>query len=519
MSGKHIGKGAALIGAIVVLAAGLAGAQTQTPPRYQQPPQPIAQILDTPPTPAVSLSRDRRTMAVLGRENLPPINDLAQPILRLAGYRINPVNNGPSESRIAWLNTLAFQDVESGARREVALPRGMRFTYVTWSPDGSTVAFVAEGQGGLELWVADKAGGAPRRLVGPRLNAAFGLPFRWTPDSATLITYVVPEGRGAAPTETTAPSGPLVQENIGRTAPVRTFQDLLQNPHDEALFDHYFTAQLVRVNVASGAMSPLADRGLYLTSSVSPDGRYLLVTRVKRPFSTAVTASQFPLEIYVMDMNGRVVHRVVDRPVADNLPPAFNSVVTGAREATWRADAPATLMWAETQDGGNPATAAPVRDRLFLLDAPFRGRPRVLAELADRYAGVTWGRDDYAIVYSRWFNTRNEKRFAVNPSSPGAARLILERNYQDRYNDPGAAVVRPDARGQFVIHFTADGQSYFASGQGATRQGEFPFLDRVADRGRAERTALARAGAALRDVGFAAGRCWRKAAHAPRKCE
>jgi hypothetical protein len=83
------------------------------------PPAPIAQILDTPPTPTPSVNPRRDTIALLGRANLPPISELAEPSLNLAGYRINPRNNGPANSRIAWLNGLSFQPVSGGrgARR------------------------------------------------------------------------------------------------------------------------------------------------------------------------------------------------------------------------------------------------------------------------------------------------------------------------------------------------------------------------------------------------------------------
>lgn len=465
--------------AAALAAAPLAAAQGEAVMRYMQPPAPIAQILDTPPTPAIMISRDRQTLALLGRADLPPVADLAKPILRLAGYRINPELNGPSDGRVQWLNTLAFQDVSAGVVREVALPQGLRYLYPQFSPDGAMLAFAAEAEGRLELWVASRASGAARKLSDVALNAAFGAPFRWTSDSAALIVNAIPGDRGPAPIAAAAAAGPLVQENEGRVAPVRTFQDLLQNPHDEALFEHYFTAQLLRIDAASGAAAPIGAPGLYLTVAPSPDGRYLLVTELKRPFSTAVPASRFPMEIAVLDMNGRLVHRLVDRPLADDLPPAFDSVVTGPRSAEWRADAAATLVWAETQDRGDPANEVAVRDRVLMLDAPFRGRPRVLAELADRYSGISWGRGDFAIVYSRWFNTRNEKRFAVNPSRPGRARLLIERNYQDRYDNPGFPVTTTNARGQSVIHFTPDGEGYFVSGPGATREGAFPFLDRV----------------------------------------
>jgi dipeptidyl aminopeptidase/acylaminoacyl peptidase len=473
-----IGKRAAL-GAIL-LAALLAPASAQTAESYRQPPPPIAQILDTAPTPTVSVSSDRRTLALLGRENLPPIADLAEPFLRLAGYRINPAINGPSEGRAGWLNALSFQDIETGAVRQVALPAGARYLYPSWSPDSARLAFALRTPQGLELWAAERASGEARRLSGPTLNAAFGLPYRWTPDSAALFVLFVREGRGPAPSAPTAPSGPVVQESGGRSAPARTYQDLFETPHDEALFEHYFTAQIARVDANSGVAAPTGAPALYMDAEPSPDGRFLLVTQVKRPFSYVVPASRFPTEISVWDMNGRQVHRIVDRPLADDILPAIDAVVTGPRSVMWRADAPATLVWAETQDRGDPAVEVAVRDRIYMLAAPFRGRPRVLAETGDRYAGISWGRDDFAILYSRWFNTRNEKRFAISPSRPGAAaRLLLERNYQDRYNNPGAPVMRSNGRGQALIHFAPDGQSYFQTGPGATREGEFPFLDRI----------------------------------------
>ena len=103
----------------------LAFAQSaDAPARYMDAPQPIAQILDTPPPPAPSVSPTRAHVALLGRANLPPIAELAEPELRLGGYRINPRNNGPANSRIGWLNALSFQDVASRAVRAVALPAG-----------------------------------------------------------------------------------------------------------------------------------------------------------------------------------------------------------------------------------------------------------------------------------------------------------------------------------------------------------------------------------------------------------
>ena len=269
----------------------------------------------------------------------------------------------------------------------------------------------------------------------------------------------------------------MVQESKGgRAAPVRTAQDLLASPHDEALFEHYFTSQLVRIDLVGGAVSPVGKPGLYSGAQISPDGRYILTTRVKKPFSYIVPASRFPTEIAVIDWAGGVIKTVVDRPLADNLPPPFDAVVTGPRSVSWRDDAPATLYWAEAQDGGDPRTKTPIHDRVLMQAAPFTAAPTVLVDLSERFAGVDWGRNDLAIVYSQWFDTRNETRMAVNPARPGTPRVLVSRNYQGRYDDPGDVLTTALPNGRQVIRFTPDGRGVFMSGPGEKPEGSFPFL-------------------------------------------
>src|SRR5262249_18515158 len=175
-----------------------------------------------------------------------------------------------------WLNGLAFRSVDGGTETPVELPPGLRFLYPRFSPDGTRLAFVAEIRGALEVWVAERSGAA-RRLSPLRLNAAFGAPYQWAPDGPSLLIAAIPAGRGPAPAAPKTPDGPIVQENSGRATPARTYQGLLHNPHHEALFEHYFTAQIMRIDVASGAATPIGAPGLYPSLSTSPDGRYLLV--------------------------------------------------------------------------------------------------------------------------------------------------------------------------------------------------------------------------------------------------
>ena len=270
-----------------------------------------------------------------------------------------------------------------------------------------------------------------------------------------------------------------MQENVGRAAPGRTYEDLLTSAHDEALFEHYFTSQLVRVDVASGAERPLGAPGVIARADLSPDGRYVLVERLHRPYSHVVTSREFPTEIAVWDAaTGRPVHAVVDRPLADDLPVAFDAAPKGPRDLEWRADAPATLVWAEAQDGGDPDRKVEVHDRLYALAAPFAGAPRDLADLTLRYRGVAWGRADTALVTERWWRNRHETDLVVDPSGKAPARPVIERNYQDQFNDPGRPLTRPGPYGDPVIAFAPDGQVLMTA-PGATREGERPFLAKL----------------------------------------
>ncbi|WP_344708163.1 S9 family peptidase [Sphingomonas humi] len=445
---------------------------------YQQPPAPIAQILDSKPTPATLVDPTRSRMALFDRANLPPIAELAEPDLKLAGYRINPRNNGQANSRVAWLTGLSLQDVAGGTARLVALPAGTRFTAPAWSPDGQRLAFLVDRPAGLELWVADVATGKARHLTAPIVNAAVaGAAFAWMPDSRAILVRSVVANRGARPAAQAQPA-PIVQVNEGRAAPNRTYQDLLKNGGDERLFDYYFTSQPLLVSVSDGASRKVAQPGVYLGASPSPDGRYLLLTRAKRPYSYNVPAALFPTEILITDLTGRTVKQLADLPLRDDVPPQFDAVSPGPRSAQWRSDKPATVAWVEAQDGGDTRKKVAVRDRLYELAAPFTAAPRTLADMKDRFNGVVWGRDDAALLSTQWWNDRREERILLNPAA-GTSRSLLTRNFQDRYNDPGEPVTRPNAAGRPVMMFTADNSSFYQSGAGARREGEFPFLDRV----------------------------------------
>src|SRR5262249_45367673 len=143
-------------------------------------------------------------------------------------------------------------------------------------------------------WTADAASGKAKRVPDLKLNAVLGTPFHWMPGSGQVVCKVIPDSRGKPPDAPRAPLGPVVLESDGKKSPARTHQDLLQSEHDEALFEQYATSNLALVDIGKGTVTLLGKPALWSAVSPSPDGNYLLITHIQRPFSRLLTVSAFP---------------------------------------------------------------------------------------------------------------------------------------------------------------------------------------------------------------------------------
>ena len=84
----------------------------------------------------------------------------------------------------------------------------------------------------------------------------------------------------------------------------------------------------------------------------SPDGNFVVVARVHKPFSWLVPYTNFPATVEVWDRKGATVKAIAELPVADTVP--NGGVLPGPRGFQWQPLAPATLVWAEALDSGDP---------------------------------------------------------------------------------------------------------------------------------------------------------------------
>lgn len=443
---------------------------------YQTPPESIRALVDAPNTPSVFFTKERDKMLLLERPDFPTIADISQPALGLAGLRINPANNAAVGS---GFTTITVKDVKTGEEYPITgLPTEASIGNITFSPDERWVAFSNSTKTAVELWVADLQQFVARRITDVPLNDAFGFTFTWAPGSTHILAKFIPEGRGSAPQASEVPTGPVVQENLGKTAPSRTYQNLLEDPHDERLFDYYLTGQLALVDLG-GNLTEVGVPGIYRSVNYSPDGNYLLVQRVERPYSYLVPVYAFPYHTLIWDKNGNEVKRLYEAPLADNVPIGFDNVVTGQRAHGWRPDKPATLYWVEALDGGIARNKAEHRDAVYQLEAPFTGQPANLIQTALRYSGITWADKDFAILTERWRQTRKEKMTLFDSNSGKAIQVIADRSSEDTYTDPGRFVYTPNGFNRSVLLLDKGRQpTVFTISGGASPEGDRPFLMR-----------------------------------------
>ena len=479
---------------------------------YKRPPDDVARILDAPSAPLVVPDPAGSLLLLVEREPHPPVELLARPYRRLAGVRVDLRSGGlQCAARIA---ALRLQPVEGGAARPVRVPDDRSFGLPVWSPDGRRLALIRHlGPDGKELWLVDAGNGEARPVPGLRVTDVlsspqgppllFGQPapmLRWTGDGR-LLALAVPTGRPAPPAATDAPR---IEETDGKRSQMATFQDLLASEEDDRAFEHFATAQLVRVDPASGAVEPVGAPGMISRFDPSPDGRLLLVEHVRRPFSHRVPWAYFPRGSAVWDARGAPVATVADLPVADEVPRM--GVPVGPRTVRWQANREAALAWFEALDGGDPTRTAPHRDRLLRWAAPFAGEPDEVLRTQHRAVDRQWLADPDRLLLTEWDRDRRWRTtWLLDVGAPEGRRALFDLSVDDAYGDPGAPVLTLDAAGQQVV--LQDGDAIYLAGAGAGDEGERPFLDRLdLASGRSERIHRSGTDAHERFVCFAGGR-------------
>ncbi|MEO8028458.1 MAG: S9 family peptidase, partial [Bryobacteraceae bacterium] len=458
---------------------------------YHKPAKEILDILHAPTLPTLSVNPSR-THAVLSQSmRYPPISEVAAPMVRIAGLRIDPKTNG---IHLAPSNTgMSLKRLSDGNDVPLALPANAKLSAPRWSPDGKHFAFTNTTANSIDLWLCDVDTGKTHKVDGIKLNAVLGDPIDWLDDSKSILLKTIPAGRGGVPVEPMIPKGPNVQEANGRSGPVRTYEDMLSSQHDENLFDYYATAQLVMLDTASGKTSPMGKSAIFQAVTPSPDGKDFLIERLRKPYSYLHPYNDFPREVEIWDRSAKVVYKVASIGLADRVP--IEGVRPGPRNYSWKTGDSATMMWVEALDGGNPKEKVPNRDRVVALSAPFQGEPKELLKTQHRFRGIRITPDGKTALVDDYERERRWVRTVeIDLKNPGAQpKVVFSRNQQDRYKDPGTPVMKGSTGGGgfgggggggFGFSDSGEraiqtsGEFMFLTGLGASPEGDRPFLDK-----------------------------------------
>ena len=450
---------------------------------WQSPPEEILNILNSPQLPRAWTAPTGGYLLLADPVLYPPLTEFAAPMHKLAGLRVNPATNG-HHSRHGGSSPRLVR-VDDGDLMPLELPADAEVYDVAWAVDGQRFALTVGQADHIGLWLGSVQGEVTR-FEDVALNPLMGAAARWLPDQQRLLIRRIPQ-RGPAPEPPAIPAGPGILEASEASArSTYEARNLLETAHDDALFDYYSTCELTVVEPATGKMEVVGAPDPYATAECSPDGAYLLVERLVRPWSHEVGWWRFAREIQVWTNQGEPVASIASLPVADAVP--VHGEPLGPRSVSWRPTAPHTLFWVEALDGGDPVAEVPHRDRLVRLDAPFTAEPQEVFRAEHRIQpwGTVWGAEGGTLMLTQHERIRRWRYVWLLDVDAGTSRLWFDLDEDDRYGDPGDPLRQPLPNGRWVLR--QKGDSAYFRGKGATDQGDRPFLDlRHLDTGQTER--------------------------------
>ena len=439
--------------------------------RYKTPPKEVMDLVLVKPTPNVSIDDKAEWMLFSQSNSYPSIEELSQPELRIAGLRINPNNFAPS--RQTFINDLWIKNLSSDKEFKITgLPSPLMAGNISWSPHDKKIAFTHTTSSNVDLYVIDVAMQKATKVNKQPLNTIHG-GYQWIDDN-TLLYRTITKPLTTAPPKSAVPKGPTLQENYGKASPRPTFQDMIKNPYDEELYEFYATTQLVK-NM-NGIETKIGSPAIYLAVSVSPDKKYMMLRKLKKPFSYLVPAFGFPTIVTITDMAGKQIKELADLPSAETAPSGNDNVQNVARGFQWREDEAATVVWCMPLDSGLIKTKVDFHDVVYSLSAPFNGQPKELFKTEMRYRFTTWGNATIALVNEGLTGKQLTRTSRFNPST-GQLEKLAERNTTDNYSNPGTPVTEKNQYGADVIKLIDNGNKLLMNNTtGASPKGDLPFL-------------------------------------------
>ncbi len=437
---------------------------------YQTPPKAIADLATAKSSPAVSINDEATLMLQMERSDMPTIEDLAQPELRIAGLRINPNNFGPSRS--GYTTALNLFNLKTNQPIKLqGIPNNARIGSVQWSPKQDKIAFVNTTNAQIDLYILDTKTGKAIKINKQPLNEVMGGGFDWY-DNNSIYYLAALQPAAKAPARPVAPNGPVVQQNLGKTAASRTYQDLIKNSYDEQLFEFYATAQLIKNT--NGVETKISTPTIYAGFNFSPDGKYILAEKVEKPFSYLVPANGFNSAVYLMDVAGKTLRTIAKIPSSELAPSGADNVLNAPRGHRWINNLPSTIGWIEPQDSGMIKSKVEFHDALYMQDINNNSAAKIIAKTKMRMGNATSVNENTMMISEFSRAKQITKMYWLNTAT-GDMKLMYERSTNDAYSDLGSPITAKNKFG-IEVPMLMGGETMLMRGAGASPKGDLPFL-------------------------------------------
>ncbi len=464
-----------LIVLLTVAGAALLPAQA-APSAYKQPSPAIRELLEAPLPTRLLPSPDRQSVALIEQRRYTPLEELARPVMRLAGARFDPRSATPQNlTGILHLKLRPLLEPDA-TERVVELPSGGLWHSFAWAPDGQRFVIARRTDTGDELWAGATSNGQLWRIYNVRLNNAIDPDDLAWLSAKEVVVLTVPDQRGSPPSR--QQTGPVIQENHGKASPERTYADLLRNPADEDTFEYYARSQLTLVDISSGQSRDLDKPALFTSISAVGNGQALLTERLTRPFSYNLTFDDFPTTVEVRQRDGKVIRELARMPLKQGV--AIDGALPGPRVFYASPTKDAAVYWVEALDGGNPASRAAFRDRVMRLDPPYTGEPFEVQRMPYRFTRLRFLDDGQHALLTEEDRSRGWTRTYLLPLRGTQSRPLFEHSVRERYRHPGVPLMRTLPNGQQAVQTL--GGDLLLVGQGASPRGDRPFLDKISMR-------------------------------------
>ncbi|MBC7532548.1 MAG: S9 family peptidase [Oligoflexus sp.] len=457
-----------MIGRIFLILAGLFGVSfplsADTGSLFKMVSAPVAPLMMADPT--------RTTLLLIERDPTIPLESLAIPAIGLAGNNLDPALW--SARRRSHQYAPSFSRLSDGKKTAINIPSDSNVTGPRFSPDGSLLALGTDGPKGIEVWIVTVATGKAHKVEGLLLNDNFvNRSYQWSSDSKSLLVSArVSNNEKFIQKNLDAPT---IEETLGTKVQARSYPYLLKTKADIELFKKAANAQIYKVDAASLKKSKVGKPASLASFDLAPNDKDLLVKTFSEPFSFAVVADDFALNVEVWNQTTGVVKNVLKMPLAESVPP--EGVRTGPRFVTWQAGHASRLIWVEALDDGDPRQKVPHRDRLMTWDAPFVSAATERFRMLERFSDMMFmPKDDQLLIMDTNRDSFQVQINFVDFASSAKARLLLDYNSKDVYKAPGSIVTQSDAKGDSRV--VMEGESLFLSSRGLNPNGERPFLDK-----------------------------------------